>query len=448
MSRVHDALRRAEQLLEGSGDTSAEGALVVKDDGGIASVESPVNVPAQPSRGLMRPENGGLQIDARAFLARCKTIPFRPAPEAHLINPDEPHDGASEEFRSLRTRLNHMQAQQDLRVIVCTSASPAEGKTFTACNLALAQAQLEHPILLADLDLRRPVVHQQFQCERSPGFSDFLLGEKSLEECIRHVEGTNLYLLPAGSAVRNPLELLNMRPVRYTLDSFRKVFNWVILDTPPLLFSADANLLATITDGIILVVRIGSTTYDSAVRAIQTLFENNVLCSVANGARAGELYSKYTYYYTKTEGATDFDDDDDDDEDIEPAEGEGGPSEAIEAGAEVTEVATTAAAAEAHAASETVPSQAASSQPAPEPVADSGPTFAEATTLKAPTGPAFAEPKPKAKGGCFGFLKSEPKPKKEKPPKVNPAKVKPAKAKKPIEVDEDDEDDGDQWPGV
>ncbi len=239
MSRVHDALRRAEQMLDGTLDpasTENDGhALIVKDEAGVAEAGSEVEVPDQTagaSRGLMRPETGGLQIDARAFLARCKTIPFRPAPEAHLINPDEPHDGASEEFRSLRTRLNHMQAQQDLRVIVCTSASPAEGKTFTACNLALAQAQLESPVLLADLDLRRPVVHQQFQWERTPGFSDFLLGEKSLEECIRHVEGTNLYVLPAGSAVRNPLELLNMRPVRYTLDSFRKVFNWVILDTP------------------------------------------------------------------------------------------------------------------------------------------------------------------------------------------------------------------------
>lgn len=308
MSRVHDALRRAEQLLDGTLDPATpEGdgrALILQDENGLAEADTSMegSKPEAPSRGLMRPETAGLQIDARAFLARCKTIPFRPAPEAHLINPDQPHDGASEEFRSLRTRLNHMQGQQDLRIVVCTSASPAEGKTFTACNLALAQAQLELPVLLADLDLRRPVVHQQFQCERTPGFSDFLLGEKSLEECIRRVEGTNLYLLPAGSAVRNPLELLNMRPVRYTLDAFRKVFNWVILDTPPLLFSADANLLATVTDGILLVVRISTTTYDSVVRAIQTLCENNVLGIVANGARAGELYSKYTYYYTKADG--------------------------------------------------------------------------------------------------------------------------------------------------
>jgi receptor protein-tyrosine kinase len=315
MSRVHDALRRAEQMLDGTldappGQEDAGRGLVLKEDAGVVETDalSSVNgadapIPAEASKGLMRPETGSMQIDARAFLARYKTIPFRPAPEAHLINPEEPHDGASEEFRSLRTRLNHMQEQQDLRLIVCTSASPAEGKTFTACNLALAQAQLELPVLLADFDLRRPVIHQQFQCERTPGFSDFLLGENSLEECIRHVEGTNLYIMPAGTAVRNPLELLNMRPVRYTLDSFRKVFNWVILDTPPLLFSADANLLATITDGILLVVRIGSTTYDTVVRAMQTLCENNVLGIVANGARAGELYSKYTYYYTKSESA-------------------------------------------------------------------------------------------------------------------------------------------------
>lgn len=415
MSRVHDALRRAEQLLDGTLEPpSPEGdghSLIVKDEAGLAETDAPLEVPAPPaaSRGLMRPETAGLQIDARAFLARCKTIPFRPAPEAHLINPEEPHDGASEEFRSLRTRLNHMQAQQDLRVIVCTSASPAEGKTFTACNLALAQAQLELPVLLADLDLRRPVVHQQFQCERTPGFSDFLLGEKSLEECIRHVEGTNLYILPAGSAVRNPLELLNMRPVRYTLDSFRKVFNWVILDTPPLLFSADANLLATITDGIILVVRIGSTTYDSVVRAIQTLCENNVLGIVANGARAGELYSKYTYYYTKSDGgASDPEDDVEDDDDETEVRAEALPE--VNRSTPIADIA---------------------SEPeltAGAPAVDT-PENSGTQSVADVTEPEAKEAKPK--GGFFSRFRSSGKDK--------PAKVKPA-----VDEDEDDEDEDDE----
>jgi protein-tyrosine kinase len=305
MSRVHDALRRAEQLLEDGGDNADAPdndppSVVVADEAGVAGSQSPVEVPNGDHRnGLTRSDPKQLGVDWRNLLSRCNVIPFHPAPETHLIDNDRPHDLPGEEFRSLRTRLNHLQSQQDLHSIVVTSASPAEGKSFTAVNLALAQSQLETPVLLADLDLRRPVIHNLFQCERTPGFSDFLSGEKPLEECIRRIEGTNLYFLPAGSQVKNPLELLNMRHVKYTLEGLRKVFNWIILDTPPLLFSADANLLSTLTDGTLIVVRIGSTTYDSVIRAMQTLCENNVLGIVANGARAGELYSKYTYYYSK-----------------------------------------------------------------------------------------------------------------------------------------------------
>ncbi len=116
---------------------------------------------------------------------------------------------------------------------------------------------------------------------------------------MKRVAGTNLYLMPAGSAVKNPLELLNLREAKTLLQELPKTFNWVILDSPPLLFSADANLLGTLTDGTILVIRIGATTIDAVHRAMQSLCENNVLGVVVNGARAGELYSKYTYYYSR-----------------------------------------------------------------------------------------------------------------------------------------------------
>ena len=303
MSRVHDALRRAEQMLEsGIVEGDDQNSLVVSEEGELTAA-SPIDVanPANGGNGIVKAEGRQVEVDWRNFLSRCKVIPFRPAPETHLIDLERPHEVPAEEFRSLRTRLNHLQSQQDLHSLVITSASPAEGKTFTAVNLALAQAQLETPVLLADLDLRRPTVHNLFQCERTPGFSDFLLHEKPLEECVRHIEGTNLYIMPAGQQVKNPLEILNLRHVKHTLDGLRRIFNWIVLDTPPLLFSADANLLSTMTDGTLIVVRIGSTTYDNVIRAMQTLCENNVLGIVANGARAGELCSKYTYYYSKPE---------------------------------------------------------------------------------------------------------------------------------------------------
>ncbi len=105
--------------------------------------------------------------------------------------------------------------------------------------------------------------------------------------------------MPAGEAVINPLELLNLREVRLLLDRLPTLFScWVILDSPPLLFAADASLLSTLCHGTLLVVRIGHTTIDSVTRAMQSLCNNNVLGIVVNGARRGELYSKYTYYHS------------------------------------------------------------------------------------------------------------------------------------------------------
>jgi protein-tyrosine kinase len=301
MSRIHDALRRAEKFLENGDppqDSPEAHSLIAPEQGGAAAQSAHYEIPVPQPHGLSRVDVRP-DIEWRTLLSRCRSVAFRPPPDAHLFDARRPQEAPSEEFRVLRTRLNHMQSSEDLRSIVVSSASPAEGKTFVAANLALAQSQLETPVLLMDLDLRRPTVHELLGIPRVPGFYDFLMGEKPLDECLRHIEGTNLYVLPAGTMARNPLELLNMRQVKILLDNLRKIFGWVIMDTPPLLFSADANLLATMTDGTVLVVRIGSTTYDNIVRAMQSLCENNVLGIVANGARAGELYSKYTYYYSR-----------------------------------------------------------------------------------------------------------------------------------------------------
>ena len=234
------------------------------------------------------------------LLNEVQVVAYSPAPESHLLDLNNSHETPAEEFRTLRTRLNHLQTLQPLHTIVVTSPSPAEGKTFSAVNLALAQSHLaETSVLLGDFDLRRPIVHNLFQIDRGPGLSDFLTGQCSFAQALRKVESMNLYLLPAGSPVKNPLELLNMRQARLLFEELPRLFNWAVFDTPPLLFSADANLLSTMADGTILVVKIGSTTFDNVTRAMQSLCENNVLGIVANGARASELYSKYTYYYSK-----------------------------------------------------------------------------------------------------------------------------------------------------
>jgi protein-tyrosine kinase len=278
MSRVHDALRRAEQM-------------------GLPPAARAQTAVSSPAAGA---KAGPSALASSGFLQEAQEVPFTPAPEALLIDSSRPQDSPSEEFRSLRTRLNHLQSLQPIHTVVITSPSPAEGKSFAAANLALAESHLVgNMVLLCDFDFRRPAIHNLFQIERSPGATDYLLGQAPLAACLKKVAGTNLYVMPAGTSVKNPLELLNLREVKTLLQELPKTFNWIILDSPPLLFSADANLLGTLADGTVLVIRIGATTIDTVHRAMQSLCENNVLGVVVNGARAGELYSKYTYYYSK-----------------------------------------------------------------------------------------------------------------------------------------------------
>jgi protein-tyrosine kinase len=297
MSRVHDALRRAEQGIPEGEHVAASGR---PPDGGVAEMVA-VHGGGQSNGRLATHPAIRLNLHP-GMLAEVQVSPFQPAPESHLLDLNNSHETPAEEFRTLRTRINHLQTVQPLHTIIVSSPSPAEGKTFTAVNLALAESHLaESSVLLGDFDLRRPIMHNLFQVDRSPGLSDFLTGQCTFPQALRKIEGMNLYLLPAGTPVKNPLELLNTRHAKALFEELPRCFHWAIFDTPPLLFSADANLLATLADGTILVVKIGSTTFDNVTRAIQSLCENNVLGIVANGARASELYSKYTYYYSKAE---------------------------------------------------------------------------------------------------------------------------------------------------
>jgi protein-tyrosine kinase len=301
MSRVHDALRKAGQ----ENAAGAKGTISRPPRAPVSATIPPVFHPDEPVAAaagvapevLVSDPYGGLE-NLEGCIQNARRIPFNPLSDALLVNPSKPREAPAEEFRSLRTRLNHMQTVQPLHTLVVTSASPAEGKSFTAANLALTQAQLaEHRVLLVDFDFRRPTVDKVFQIPIAPGMTNYLQGTASLSEVIRRVGDSNLYIITAGDPVTNPLELLNLKECGSLLSEVRSHFDWVILDSPPLLFAADGNLLATMCDGTILVVRIGTTTFDSVSRALQSLCENNVLGIVVNGARRGELYSKYNYYH-------------------------------------------------------------------------------------------------------------------------------------------------------
>ncbi len=313
MSRVHDALRKAAQeksevsrpparvpVAPPPADVlrPAPGAAMAEPPSSSPAFEPPVSAQADSAYGSVMVDVATDLDEMESVIQNAVAVPYHPLKDALLVDPSNPREAPAEEFRTLRTRLNHMQTIQPLHTIVVTSASPAEGKSFTAGNLAVTQSQLaDKRVLLADFDFRRPSVDKTFQIPCAPGITDYLLGKARLGDIMRRVGDTQLYILTAGEAVTNPLELLNLKECKALIDGLRNHFDWVILDSPPLLFAADGNLLSTMCDGTILVVRIGTTTFDSVTRALQSLCENNVLGVVVNGARRGELYSKYSYYH-------------------------------------------------------------------------------------------------------------------------------------------------------
>ena len=214
-----------------------------------------------------------------------------------LVTVHDARSSSAEAYRTLRTNLMFSQAVSTLRTIVITSPSPGEGKTTTAANLAVSFAQQGMRVLLIDCDLRRAKLHSLFGVTRTPGLTEMLVGSEGQETAIRETSVTGLYLLPSGNLPPNPAELLGGPAMRKTLETLSEGFDLIVVDTPPLLAASDASILATITDGALLVVKAGSTEAEAGHQALQQLSAvgARVVGAVLNDPDA--KVQKYGAYY-------------------------------------------------------------------------------------------------------------------------------------------------------
>ena len=188
-----------------------------------------------------------------------------------LVTVHDARSSSAEAYRTLRTNLIFSQAVQTLRTLVVTSPAPSEGKTTTAANLAVSFAQQGMRVLLVDCDLRRSRIHKMFGVPREPGMTELILGQQELDAVARETAVPGLYILPSGVLPPNPSELLGGERMRKTLASLGEAFDLIVLDTPPLLAASDAAILATIADGVVLVVRAGVTEALAGQQAIAQL---------------------------------------------------------------------------------------------------------------------------------------------------------------------------------
>lgn len=161
----------------------------------------------------------------------------------------------SESFRTLRSNLQFSEFGKNLKVIVITSSTPNEGKSEVSINLAACLAQQGEKVIVIDADLRQPTQHKLTELNNTEGLSTFLL-KKSGVDSINHlkIDGVDLDVLTSGPIPPNPSEMLASSSMKQTLKSFEDFYNYVIIDTPPLLAAADAQILASISDATLLVV--------------------------------------------------------------------------------------------------------------------------------------------------------------------------------------------------
>jgi tyrosine-protein kinase Etk/Wzc len=207
-----------------------------------------------------------------------------------------------EAFRNLRTSLIWSDGGEALKTLVVTSAAPGEGKTLTAANLAVTLAYDGLKVLLVDCDIRRPRIHGLFHVPRAPGLMELLTASSNpdapVPPAIRQTSVARLSVLPCGALPMNAANLLSSTRMRVLLQELQEQFDIIVLDTPPVLATADAGIVASLTDGVLLVVRAGTTDRNAAQRAYQQLANvgARVVGTVLNDP-GGEVAKEGDYYY-------------------------------------------------------------------------------------------------------------------------------------------------------
>ena len=205
--------------------------------------------------------------------------------EPHLIAITDPRSPHAEQYRALRTRILHAGEKRKVQAIVVSSAGVMEGKTITALNLAWLLAQTDGVrAILIDGDLRRPCAAEYLGIEAPAGLSEVLAGETTLEETIIRLEPAGLHLLPGGTTRDNVAEILSGPKFSKLLAELRRMFDYIIIDAPPLGIFTDATVLIGRADGALMVVRAGKTRYAALDRVLEPLPRERLLGIVLNGA--------------------------------------------------------------------------------------------------------------------------------------------------------------------
>jgi capsular exopolysaccharide synthesis family protein len=272
VSRIHDALQKSEPENGRSIFTASE--------------PSPIEMLGQsapPSLDL-----DGVQLVSAHVSA-----------SARLVALTDPLSLGAEKFRALATRLDNLRRKRELKSVQVTSAAKDDGKTLTSGNLALTMAmRTSSKVLLIEGDLHRPALTTLFGLNQWLGLSAWWsAGDADILHFVRHLKETSLWLLTAGDAYEQPSDILRSARFAKAFAGLTQRFDWIIVDSPPLLPMVDANLWSRLVDGTLLVVREGATRVNALKKGLQSLDGPSLIGVVLNEASEFDQVSQYERYY-------------------------------------------------------------------------------------------------------------------------------------------------------
>ena len=217
----------------------------------------------------------------------------------NLVTQNDPKNPAAEAYRVIRTSIQFAQAGKELKTIAITSCTPNEGKSMTVANLAIVLTQAGKSVLIMDCDMRNPTVHKNFNLSNKVGLSSCISMGTAVADAVQATGIEGLDALTAGVIPPNPSELLGSERMRELLQEAREIYDYVLIDLPPVLPVADALVLGAMVDGVVLVIDSGEVKVDLA-RDVKKQLQHagaNILGVVLNKVRSEHHGYGYGYYY-------------------------------------------------------------------------------------------------------------------------------------------------------
>lgn len=304
-STVTELLERAERQALSQREAEADAIGILERELTIAETATlPRLAPAESLR------RGAIALGDEAdgpgranIFESFETVRFSPSEEKRLVCLTDKESLAAEAFRLLRVRLRHLRKDKAMKRVLITSTVPQEGKSFAAANLACALASgSQEKILLLDGDLRRYTQSQLFGVKGKSGLCEYLQGKRSLASTIYRLDGAGFWLFPAGSAEGDPLGIIQSAKLPSMMTQLTEWFDWIIIDSPPMLPLADTTALARLADGILLVARRDVTEKRKLKKGLEALESGKLIGALLNSSHSA---ADREYYYYRSEHSAD-----------------------------------------------------------------------------------------------------------------------------------------------